>query len=290
MGEWPVGPVRVEDLLAVMSRYQLRENYTMLFRGVWVRCDQDVDFTMRSRAAGLAYPGSDVELPGILCGWSAADLWGNAYRPESALPEVVVPISGRRFRGLTVRRVQIEADEYTVAPDGSLVTTLPRTAIDLGRFNTRDDAVAALDSMVRRHPTLVDEVRCVLKRWENHWGIGKAITALTLVNALSESPWETRVRLILLDEGFHGFVLQFEVMGGRYRLDAAWPHLMVAVEYDGEHHRTSEQHANDLERWNRLRAAGWVVITVTARNIRSGRDEFVAQLRRELLLRGWTPR
>ncbi|ORM32829.1 DUF559 domain-containing protein [Williamsia sp. 1135] len=289
MGDFPTGPLRVEMLLAIMSRYQLRENYRLLFRGVWVRKDQTVDFTMSSYAAGLAYPGSDVNLPGILCGWSAADLWGNAYRPADALPEVIVPIDGRRFRGVTVRRVQLEADEYTVLGD-SLVTTLPRTAIDLGRFNSRDDAVSALDSMIRAHPSLVDDVERVLKRWERHWGIGKAITALKLADPLSESPWETRVRLILVDEDFHGFVLQYEVMCGRYRLDAAWPHLKVAVEYDGEHHRSAQQHAHDLERWNRLRAEGWVVVTVTASNIRRGRDEFVAQLRRELLLRGWLPR
>lgn len=281
--------MRVEQLLTLMSRYQLRENYRVLFRGVWVRRDQDVDFTMSSYGAGLAYPGSDVDLPGILCGWSAADLWGNAYRPEGALPEVIVPINGRQFDGVRVRRVQLDAEEFTVV-DGSLVTTLTRTAIDLGRFNSREVAVSALDSMLRKHPSLIDDVKRVLKRWERHWGIGKAITALKLVDPLSESPWETRVRLILVDEDFHGFVLQHEVMGGRYRLDAAWPHVKVAVEYDGEHHRTGEQHARDLERWNRLRAAGWIVITVSAKNIISGRDEFVAQLRRELLLRGWRPR
>lgn len=281
--------MRVEQLLTLMSRYQLRENYRVLFRGVWVRRDQEVDFTMSSYGAGLAYLGSDVDLPGILCGWSAADLWGNAYRPEDALPEVIVPTTGRQFTGVRVRRVQLDAEEFTVV-DGSLVTTLPRTAIDLGRFNSREVAVAALDSMVRAHPSLIDDVKRVLKRWERHWGIGKAITALTLVDPLSESPWETRVRLILVDEDLDGFVLQHEVMGGRYRLDAAWPRVKVAVEYDGEHHRTGEQHARDLERWNRLRAAGWIVITVTAKNIVSGRDEFVAQLRRELLLRGWLPR
>jgi len=281
--------MRAENLLTVMSRYQLRENYRLLFRGVWVRCDQVVDFTMLSYAAGLAYPGGDNDVPGILCGWSAADLWGNVYRPEGAQPEVIVPINGRQFRGIKVRRLQIDEDEYTEV-DGSLVTTLTRTAIDLGRFNSRDDAVAALDSLARRHPGLLEDVRPALRRWERHWGIGKAITALKLVDPLSESPWETRLRLVFIDEGFHGFVLQHQVMDGRYRLDSAWPHLLVAVEYDGEHHRDPHQHALDLERWNRLRAAGWVVITVTAHNIRSGRDEFVAQLRRELTLRGWAPK
>ena len=117
MGEYPTGPMRVEKLLALMSRYQSRENYRLLFRGVWVRRDHVVDFTTLSCAAALAYPGSDKDLPGIFARWSAADLWGNAYRPDTALPEVIVPINGRQFRGLHARRVQLDADEYTVVGD-----------------------------------------------------------------------------------------------------------------------------------------------------------------------------
>lgn len=282
MGELPTGPARAVDLLTVMSRHQMRLEYRRILHGVWLRNDQVADFAVLSIAATMLHPDA------VLCGWSAAHVWGNPYRPEVSQPEIVAPIDGnRRYDGVCVRRVQIDPDEV-VAVDGVRYTSLARTAIDLGRFNSRDEAVSALDAMLGLHPTMLDEVRVELKNWENHWGIGKAITAFRLVNPLAESPWETRVRLILCDECLCGWVLQYAVLDGRYRLDIAWPHLKVAVEYDGAHHRDSEQHAKDLERWNRLRAAGWIVIAVTATNIRSGRDEFIAQVTSALRSRGWS--
>lgn len=281
MGELPTGPARAVDLLEVMTRHQLRLDYRRILRGIWLRNDQVADFGAMSLAAGMLHDDA------ALCGWSAAHVWGNPYRPEECEPEIVAPIEGnRRYDGVCVRRVQIDPEEV-VDLDGVRCTSLARTAIDLGRFNSREEAVAALDAMVRLRPTMLEEVRVELKRWENHWGVGKAITAFRLVNSLSESPWETRLRLILCDECLCGWVLQHEVMGGQYRLDIAWPHLKVAVEYDGEHHRGSEQHAKDLVRWNRLRAAGWIVIAVTASNITTGRDEFVDQLHAALRSRGW---
>jgi very-short-patch-repair endonuclease len=281
MGELPTGPARAADLLDMMSRYQLRLEYRSILRGVWLRNDQDADFGVLSIAAGM------LNEHAVLCGWSAAHIWGNPYRPKIAEPEIVAPIDGnKRYEGVCVRRVQIESDEI-VDLDGVRCTSLARTGIDLGRFNLRDEAVAALDAMAGLLPTMLDEMRAELKRWENHWGIGKAITAMRLVDPLAESPWETRLRLILVDECLCGWDLQVEVMNGRYRLDIAWPKLKVAVEYDGAHHRTAEQHAKDLERWNRLRAEGWIVIPVTAVNIRANRAEFVAQVRAALLSRGW---
>lgn len=268
------------DLLMSMTRHQLRLEYRPVLRGVWLRKDQDANFGLMSIAAGMLHDEA------ALCGWSAAHVWGNPYRPDGCDPEIVAPIKGnRRYEGVCVRRVQIDPDEI-VDLDGVRCTSLARTAIDLGRFNSRDEAVAALDAMLRLRPTMLDEVSVELKRWENHWGIGKATTAIRLVNALSESPWESRLRLVLCDECLCGWVLQHPVMGGRYRLDIAWPRLKVAVEYDGAHHRDSEQHARDLARWNRLRAAGWIVIAVTATNITADRDEFVVQLRTAFRGRG----
>ncbi len=282
MGELPTGPARAAELLELMSRHQLRLDYRPIVRGVWLRSDQVADFGVMSVAAGMLHDEA------VLCGWSAAHIWGNPYRPQDCEPEIVAPIAGnRRYEGVCVRRVQIDPEEI-VDLDRTRCTNLARTAIDLGRFNPREQAVAALDAMQQVRPTMLDEVRAELKRWENHWGIGKAIAALKLVDPLSESPWETRLRLILCDECLCGWVLQFSVMGGRYRLDIAWPHLKVAVEYDGAHHRESEQHAKDLARWNRLRAAGWIVIAVTATNMMADRDEFVAQVRTALRSRGWS--
>ncbi len=41
----------------------------------------------------------------------------------------------------------------------------------------------------------------------------------------------------------------------------------IAIEYDGDHHRTDErQFARDIARVERLEAADWIVIRVTAKD------------------------
>ncbi|MBJ7288840.1 hypothetical protein [Williamsia sp.] len=282
MDELPDGPAATSDLLGLMTQYRMRTEYRRVLRGVWVRSDLEPDFAMMGRAAAVAYPY------GVLCGWSAAELWGNPYRPADALPEIIVPVNGRQHDGVAVRRVQLDDSQWTTVDD-IRCTTLERTAIDLGRFNHREDAVAALDAMTRRHPDLPELVRSELRTWENHWGIGKAHRALAAVDRNSESPWETRMRLWLSDAGLTGFVLQWEVFGGRYRLDIAWPRFKVACEYDGEHHRDAKQHAYDVGRWNDLRTDGWILLPAVARTLTRGRDAYIAQVRHALLSRGWQP-
>ena len=48
---------------------------------------------------------------------------------------------------------------------------------------------------------------------------------------------------------------------GRFvaRLDLAWPHLKVAVEYDGLWHDDPEQFHRDRRRLNRLLGEDWIV-------------------------------
>lgn len=49
---------------------------------------------------------------------------------------------------------------------------------------------------------------------------------------------------------------------GRYRLDFAWPQVLMALEADGWYHRSPEGAAKDRERDSWLRSQGWVVFRV----------------------------
>ncbi len=50
-----------------------------------------------------------------------------------------------------------------------------------------------------------------------------------------------------------------------YYLDLGWPDLKIAIEYDGDHHRSdAAQFAKDVLRHEELAALGWTVIRVTA--------------------------
>jgi very-short-patch-repair endonuclease len=53
------------------------------------------------------------------------------------------------------------------------------------------------------------------------------------------------------------------------RVDFAWPAQKIALEYDGLWHAEAGQFAKDRQRLNRLRAAGWQVVFVTAADLHS---------------------
>ena len=225
-----MGPMSTAALRAQMTEYRMRTEYRRVLRGVWLRADVEPTFDVMGRAAAIAFPD------GTLCGWSAAHLWGNTALPRDRRPEIAVPVDGRRHDGVHVRRMQL-GPEHITHVDGQRCTTLTRTAVDLARFSARDDAVAALDVMTRSRPDLPALMRTELRTWENHWGVDKAHRATRLIDPAAESPWETRLRLGVVDAELDGWICQWEVFGGRYRLDMAWPRWKVAAEYDGAHHR-----------------------------------------------------
>ena len=48
-------------------------------------------------------------------------------------------------------------------------------------------------------------------------------------------------------------------------LDMGWPDLMVAVEYDGDHHRVDrQQYLKDIRRLELLERLGWLIVRVVA--------------------------
>lgn len=64
--------------------------------------------------------------------------------------------------------------------------------------------------------------------------------------------------------------------GHEYRLDIAWPGLLVSLEYDSwEFHRSFSSFHEDRDRMRRLTAAGWTVLPVTSK---ANDEELVRQL------------
>ena len=53
----------------------------------------------------------------------------------------------------------------------------------------------------------------------------------------------------------------------KYYLDMGWEAIKVAVEYDGDHHRTDRtQFAKDVVRLEELADLGWLIVRVVADN------------------------
>jgi hypothetical protein len=159
-------------------------------------------------------------------------------------------------------------DEITVLRDVP-VTTPARTALDLARRYPTERAVAAIDALAnatRLKPTEIDEL---VQRYRGHRGVALARKTLALVDSGAESPRETWLRLLLIRAGFPSPTTQF-VVRDEYgqpiaRLDLAWPDLKIAIEYEGDHHRTDRRQFNrDIRRTDSLIELGWIVIRVTA--------------------------
>jgi hypothetical protein len=84
--------------------------------------------------------------------------------------------------------------------------------------------------------------------------------ALALHDRGAESPKETWLRLIVVGAGYPAPQTQIPVRcpsGAMYYLDLGWPDLLLALEYDGAHHRTDPaQFARDIVRLEDLAGAG----------------------------------
>ena len=72
--------------------------------------------------------------------------------------------------------------------------------------------------------------------------------------------------------------------GERVRLDLAWLHAMLALEYDGPEHRTITGQNRDAFRDGRLRDLGWEVWHVTSAMLLDTEafDELAARVVRRL--------
>lgn len=73
------------------------------------------------------------------------------------------------------------------------------------------------------------------------------------------------------------------------RIDmGGWLEWKVGVEYDGEQHWTDPDiHAGDIERLEFLAARGWLIVRVSARQLRYQRPEIVRRVRQALASRGY---
>ena len=91
---------------------------------------------------------------------------------------------------------------------------------------------------------------------------------LDLYDAGAQSPRETWLRLLLVRAGFPRPRTQIPVFDdfghARYFLDMGWEDVMIAVEYDGDHHRERAVFGSDIVRSEFIAYRGWTHIRVVA--------------------------
>ncbi len=241
-----------------LSRHELRRWYRRVFRGVYAK--KRASLTLADRACG-AWLTTDRR--GIVSGVAASALHGAKWVDDGEPIEILVD-DRRRQSGLVVRMDRIATDEITTVGDLP-VTTLTRTVFDLGRYQSRSAAIARIDALIRAAPFPIDDVETLVRRYGPVRGVRQLRELLPLVDPGAASPRESWLRLLLIDNGFPKPETQIPVYYGdeKFALDMGWRHLQLAVEYDGDHHRTDRRSfVKDMRRLPKIASRGWEVIRV----------------------------
>lgn len=285
----------------VVTAKQLRGRaFRSLFRGVFVAADVEVTYWLLCEAAALA-SGALVDgmvgLPGptALAGWAAAEMLGADCAPTRVPVEVLVTsghrraqenlrvIHGRALPGEVRAGVPIPLPGWPrrYVPDRTVTaTSAQRTAFDLARRAERTEAVIALDALARVGGFAPDAVLDLATLHPGERGISRLPGLVALANPLAESPMETRVRLALHDHGVRPPVLQHPV--GKYRIDLAYPDLLLGIEYDGGHHLDPVQAREDLAKQAFLTRYGWEILRPTSEQVLRRAEHMVGDVGRHL--------
>ncbi|OKH66715.1 hypothetical protein EB74_03320 [Mycobacterium sp. SWH-M5] len=262
---------------------QLRHRYRALYRDVYVPRRYEV--SLRDRIVGVSLTCPDAVITGVAASAMHAAKW---VGPDVPI-EIVAAV--RRQAGLIVRNETLFDDEITEIA-GIRVATPARTAFDLARHLPRDQAVARMDALMNARPFSSEDVALLAKRHRGARWLRRLRVALPLVDAGAESPRETWLRLLFIDNGLPWPTTQYVVVDGEgiyvRRIDMVWQEFRVGAEYDGEQHLTSRgQYVLDVQVARVLHRLGWHVVHV----IKEDRPaDIVVQVRTALLSRGWRPR
>jgi hypothetical protein len=216
-----------------------------------------------------------IPLPRRLEQGELIDVWATGVQAKTT------GVVGHRSRPLPAR---IYRDLPLVDPAYVLV--------QLATSLRQTDLVVAGDYLVRRKlplstvPALSEAVRAS----RGVRGIRALRLALGEVRPLTDSPMETRMRLVLVRAGLPEPVIRntiYDAAGDFVGTpDLAYVNEKIAIEYEGDQHRTDPViFADDIERRERMQEADWYVIRVISKHVLQQPQWLVDRVRRQLRIR-----
>ncbi|HET9890917.1 MAG TPA: DUF559 domain-containing protein [Mycobacterium sp.] len=264
-----------------LTRYQLKTGFRAIYPNIYLARHTTPSLRIRSEAAWLW-----SRRRGVLAGLAAAALHGADWIDDNE-PVELIWRNQHAPGGILTRNLRL-ADDEIVHVAGLPVTSLARTAFDLARQMPLGEGVARLDALMRATTFSAEDVLLLAKRYEGARGLQRLRKALPLVDAGAASPKETWLRLLIVGAGLPTPETQLPVVS-HYRtvalLDMGWRRFKVAVEYDGDQHRTSRrQYVRDIPRIQALEACGWIVVRVV---VEDRPEAVVCRVREALRRRGY---
>lgn len=266
-----------------MHRRDLASNaMRRVLPGWWARADADL--TLERVARFLV---THVRPGAVLSHQTAAELLGVPLPvPLTCEGGAALHCRGPKGTGATAGALVVvhqPLEQETIRHRG-LPLVHPLLALqDIAVLLRPDDLVVALDALAAdrfgaHRRVRVAEMEEILDGMRGR-GAPALRKALPHVRERSWSPMETRMRLQLIRHGYPEPELNLPVLetatGIEYFVDLAYPEQKVAIEYDGDGHRTDRRAwQKDLNKNDVLHDAGWKVLRVTAADHRRPRAFF----------------
>jgi very-short-patch-repair endonuclease len=245
-----------------LTKTQLATRCRRLFPDVYVERDVDVDAELRAKA-GWLWTGRR----GVVAGFAAAALHGSKWVDDRQLVQLIHD-NRRSPPGIQTHRDRIDQDEIDLVV-GVTVTSPVRTVLDFGCWYPTMTAVAGIDALARAVEIKAADVELLAHRYVGRRGIRRARQAVDLFDPGAQSPKESWLRVVLIQAGLPKPQTQIPVLNefgsAVAYLDMGWEDVKVAVEYDGEQHRSDRrQYTWDVRRLEMLERLGWIIIRVLA--------------------------
>lgn len=197
--------------------------------------------------------------------------------PDDVHVEVPPATRRPRRRGVTSHTRTASGRQVLVLRGGLRVLPPERLWIQLAGELTEDEVVVLGDALLRRRAPrsgLGELVRAVDRLPPGTRGLRRLRLALPRLRPGTDSCQETRLRLALVATGLPCPEVNLPVRDASGRFvalpDLSYPAASVAIEYDGDVHRTDPRAwRRDVARRQALEHEGWRVITCTADDVRS---------------------
>jgi hypothetical protein len=268
--ELRTGPFLTSSALRLGLTYrELRSGrFRRIFRDVYVVAAVPDSLELRCSAALLIMPAGAV-----FCGVTAARLYGLPVPADDQRIHAAVPRKSTgtvpRLIGIVVHRVTLDSAEFR-KPHGLWTIGPERLYIELAAVLTRLDLIIAGDQLLSAGWTDLPGLAGYLGRTRNLRGLRLGRRTMSHLEPRADSPPESRLRMLIVDNGFPRPVANADVFdrSGDWiaRPDLAYPNLKIAIEYEGRHHQEDPaQYDRDIHRNRDLRSDGWIVNPYHAR-------------------------
>jgi hypothetical protein len=276
-------PFTAEQAAAAgLSRRSLSgSQWRHVIRGVWAHVDLPDTRETRLAAVRLVLPEGC-----FICGPTTAWICGIDVQDRRSELIWVGGRTGRRIRaraGALIREITVDDADLQEA-DGVLMTTPLRTVFDCGRWLSVVEGTVVADAIAHEGLITQDELAEYTKAHRALRGVRTLDAVIDLMDPKSESPMETRVRVLIVRAGLPRPESQLEILD-RWdnfvaRADLGYRTERVIVEYDGAFHW--EQRRADDRRRHAMRELGWEVIVVSREDYYDTPDELIATVSRAL--------